>query len=294
MRVTTSMMFESAQLQTAAARDRAFDAQQKVVTGVRVVHPGDDPVAAGIMVSYKMSIDRLGTIDQTVGNANGELQVADGALQSVSDLLARAHELTVQLGNDTYSATERSNGATEIRGISAQIAQLMNTQVAGRYIFGGNVDRSPPFDSTGAYLGDTATRQIEAAPGLMENSSIRADQALKGVGGGVDVFGALSSIATALSNNDGTSVRASLANLTTGGDQVASALTQAGVMMDGFHGAQTVGGLAKDSATKVLASETEVDVFDAASQMAAAQQSLEATLTATAKSFQLSLLKFLP
>ena len=293
MRVTNSMIYEAARSQTASARDRAFEAQQQVVTGVRVVHPGDDPVAAGIMVSYKMSIDRLGTIDKAVTSATSELQVADGTLQGVSDLLARARELTVQLGNDTFSASERANGATEIRGISAQIAQLMNTQVAGRYIFGGNSDRTPPFDSAGAYLGDSATRQIEVAPGLLENSSIRADQALKGVGGGVDVFAALSTIATALSNNDGLAVRASIANLTTGGDQVASALTQAGVMMDGFQGAQTAGAVAKDSATKVLASETEVDVFEAATQMAAAQHSLEATLAATAKGFEMSLLKFL-
>lgn len=293
MRVTNSMIFESAQQQTAAARDRAFDAQQRVVTGTRVVHPGDDPVAAGMMVSYKTAVDRLGTIDKAVTNATSELQVADSTLQNVSDLLARARELGVQLGNDTYSAADRSNGALEIRGISNQIAQLMNAQVAGRYIFGGNSDRSPPFDAAGTYLGDAATRQIEIAPGLVENSSVRADQALKGVGGGVDVFATLSAVANALATNDGTAVRAQLANLSAGSDQVAGTLTQAGMMMDGFHSAQTIGTAAKDSASKILSSATEVDIFDAASQLAAAQQSLESTLTVTAKSFQLSLLKFL-
>jgi len=293
MRVTNYMLFDNAQIQTAAARDRNFAAQQAVTTGVRVVHPGDDPAAAGIMVSYKMSLDRLTTIDKAVSRADDELQVADSSLQSVSTLLARARELTVQLGSDTYSASERANGAQEIRSISDQIKQVMNSQVAGRYIFGGNVDRTPPFDAAGNYLGDTTTRQIEVSPGLVENSSIRADQVIKGVGGGVDVLGTLASIANALASNDGPTLRGSITNIQTAGDQVAAALTQTGSMLDAFRSAQTVGQAAKDSAQKVLASETEVDIFDAASTLAAAQQGLEATLNVVAKSFQLNLLKYL-
>jgi flagellar hook-associated protein 3 FlgL len=165
--------------------------------------------------------------------------------------------------------------------------------VAGRYIFGGNVDNTPPFDASGNYQGDTATRQIEVAPGLMQNSSVRADQIIKGVGGGVDVLGTLSTIATALTANDGTTVRNSLDNLEAGVNQVASGLAQTGAMMDGMQNAQTVGAAATDAVQKALSSESEVDIFDASSELAAAQQGLEATLTVTSKSFQMSLLDFL-
>ena len=43
----------------------------------------------------------------------------------------------------------------------------MNTQEAGRYLFGGNIDRTPPFDAAGTYAGDTGVRQVEVAPGLL-------------------------------------------------------------------------------------------------------------------------------
>jgi flagellar hook-associated protein 3 FlgL len=293
MRVTNALIYEGAKAQIAAARDRAFEAQQQVTTGIRVVHPGDDPAAASMMVLHQMTLDRLGTVDKTVSSASAELQTADGALQSVSTLLAQARDLSVQLGNDTYSASDRASGAQQIQGISAQIVQVMNTQIAGRYIFGGNVDNTPPFDAAGNYQGDTATRQIEVAPGLMQNSSVRADQIIKGVGGGVDVLGALSTIATALAANDGTTVRNSLDNLEAGVNQVASGLAQTGAMMDGMQNAQTVGAAATDAVQKALSAESEVDIFDASSELAAAQQGLEATLTVTSKSFQMSLLDFL-
>ena len=294
MRVTSSMIFESARLQTAAARDAVMDAQDKVTNGKRVVHPGDDPGVVSSIIAHSMSVQRFDTINQAVARASDESDLADGALQGVSTLLARARELAVQLGNDTYSASDRAGGAQEIKDISGQIVILMNTQEGGRYLFGGNVDHTPPFDSSGNYAGDANTRQVEVAPGLFQNASVRADVALKGVGGGVDVFASLSALATALTNNDGAGVRGTLDNLAASTDQVTGALTQNGGILDGFRSAANIGAAAHESATKLLSSVSEVDIFDAMSKLTQAQQGLEASLSVAAKSFNLNLLDFMP
>jgi len=293
MRVTNRMTFDQAQAQMMAARDRALQAQQQVTTGMRVDHPGDDPAAAGVMVSQGIAIQRLDSIDKTTSSAQGEVQTADGALQNVSTLLARAQQLAVQLGSDTYSAAERSAGANEINSISSQIVQLMNTQVAGRYIFGGTKDSAPPFDASGNYQGDANVRQIEVAPGLLQASSIRADVAMKGVGGGVDVFGALAAVSTALSSNDGAGVRSAIGALGTSTDQVSAALTSTGGILSAFDSAQQLGSVAKDSAQKVLSAQSEADIFEATSNLTMAQQSLQASLAVTAQSFGVSLLDYL-
>ena len=310
MRVTNRMMFEFSQNQMMAARDRAVQAQAQVTTGMRVVHPGDDPAAAGQMVSQNIAIQRLDVIDKSISSASAEVQVADGALQSVSDLLARAQQLAVQLGNDSYGASERAGAAQEIADISTQIGRVMNTQVAGldvagddlgltqvagRYIFGGNKDDAPPFDALGNYTGDTAVRQVEVAPGLLGNASVRGDQAVKGTGlsGGVDVFAALSALSTALSSNDGAGIRAAIGGITQSTDQVAGALTNTGNMLASFDNAQQIGSVARDSAKKALSASSEADIFQASSDLALAQQSLEASLAVTAKSFGMSLLDYL-
>jgi len=293
MRVTNRMSFDQAQAQMMAARDRAIKAQQQVTSGMRVDHPGDDPAAAGVMVSQGIAIQRLNTIDKTTSSAQGEVQTADGALQNVSTLLSRAQQLAVQLGNDTYSAAERSAGAQEINSISSQIVQLMNTQVAGRYIFGGTKDSAPPFDATGNYQGDANVRQIEIAPGLLQASSIRADVAMKGTGGGVDVFGALAAVSAALANNDGATVRGAIGGLDRSTDQLSAALTSTGGILSAFESAQQIGSVAKDSAQKVLAAQSEADIFEATSNLSLAQQSLQASLAVTAQSFGVTLLNYL-
>ena len=114
------------------------------------VTPFGQQLAVGVATRFP---DRTASLRlRTTSSAQGEVQVADGALQSVGTLLQRAQELAVQLGNDTYSATERAAGAQEINGISSQIVQLMNTQVAGRYIFGGNNDSTTMPTSTTASI----------------------------------------------------------------------------------------------------------------------------------------------
>jgi len=293
MRVTNQMLFEAQGQQIAAAREKMLEAQGKVTNGQRVNHPGDDPAAAGVIVSHRMALERFDTIEQTIARASEEAEVADGALQGVSTLIARARELAVQLGNDSYSSSERAGGAQEIRDVFGQIVQLMNTQVAGRFIFGGNIDRTAPFDTLGNYAGDTNIRQVEVAPGLIQSQSVRADQALKGVGGGVDVFGTLTTLANAMAANDGSAIRGTLAALESSVDQVGAAQTQNGGILSGFDSAGSINGVAKLSAQKLLSAAADVDVFDAASELSRAQTSLEASLAVAAKSFNLSLIDFL-
>ena len=289
MRVTDKMIFQNAAANAAKSRDRAQTAMEQVSTGMRVVHPGDDPTVAAMMVRGQQTVDRMNAISQNASRAGDEVDAADSALQSLGDVLARARELAVQMGNDSYSATDRAGAATEIDGLVQQAVTLMNTNVNGRYIFGGNKDQTAPFDTAGNYNGDTAVRQVEVAPGVLEDSSVRADVAVKGVGGGVDIFATLQALSTALKTNNGDAIRGSLTDLTTSTTQVTTTLAHVGAMGDAFATAQTLAKSTSDATTKNVANQSEADVIESSSQLALANSALNATLTAAAQSFNLSL-----
>jgi flagellar hook-associated protein 3 FlgL len=289
MRVTDKMIFQNAAANAAKSRDRAQTALEQVSTGMRVVHPGDDPTVAALMVRGQQTIDRMSAIGQNASRAGDEVDAADSSLQSLTDVLARARELAVQMGNDSYSAADRQGAATEVDGLVQQAVTLMNANVNGRYIFGGNKDQTAPFDTAGNYTGDTAVRQVEVAPGVLEDSSVRADVAVKGVGGGVDLFATLQSLSTALKTNNGDAIRGSLTDLGTATTQVTSTLAQVGSMGDAFAIAQTLAKSTSDATTKNVANQSESDVIESSSQLALANSALNATLTAAAQSFNLSL-----
>jgi len=290
MRVTDRMMYDTATLNAAKSRDRAQAAMEEVSTGMRVQHPGDDPAVAAAMVRGRQVVDRMDAINQNAGRAGDEVDAADQALQSLATVLARARELAVQLGNDTYSATDRAGGAAEIDALVRQAVTLMNREVNGRYIFGGDQDRTPPFDITGNYTGDTAVRQVEVAPGVLEDASVRADIAIKGVGGGVDIFATLQSLSTALTSNNGNGIRGALTNIDSATTQVTTTLAKVGSMGDAFATAQTLATTTRDATVKTVATQAEADIFAASSKLALANHALDATLTAAAQSFRLSLM----
>jgi flagellar hook-associated protein 3 FlgL len=289
MRVTDRMLFDAAALNAGKSRDRAQEAMAEVSTGMRVVHPGDDPAVAALMVRGRQTADRMDAITKGAANAADEADAADSALQNLSTVLSRARELAVQMGNDTYSASDRQAAAVEVDSLSRQAVSLMNTNVNGRYIFGGDQDQAPPFDATGNYTGDTAVRQVEVAPGVLEDSSVRADIAVKGVGGGVDLFATLQSLSTALGANNGDAIRGALTGLQSATTQVTGALTKVGTMGDAFATAQTLSAATREATIKSVSDQADADVIDSTSQLALANTALNATLTAAAQSFQFSL-----
>jgi flagellar hook-associated protein 3 FlgL len=290
MRVTDRMMFESAALNAQRSRDRAQAATEEVSTGMRVVHPGDDPGVAAMIISSRQATDRLDASGKNAARANDETDGADGALQSLGNVLARARELAVQLGSDTNSPTDRQDGAAEVDSLFQQAVTLMNKDVNGRFIFGGDKDQSPPFDAAGNYTGDTAVRQVEVAPGVLQDASVRADVAVKGAGGGVDLFATLQGLSTALKTNNGNGIRGALTDLETATTQVTTAEAKIGSMGDAFATAQSLVSSDSEAITKNVAHASEADSFDSMTKLALANQALDATLTASAQGFGLSLL----
>lgn len=293
MRVTDRMLYDRANRDGGAARTRLEAAIARASTGQRLVHPADDPAGAGLVTLHQAAASRAESIMAAAQQASDELSAVDSALNDVTNGLARAREMAVQFASAGYTAAQRATAAGEAQSLIDRLVASLNTRVGNRYVLGGTLDGTPPFDAAGNYAGDAGVRRIEVAPGVLQDASVRADVALKGAGGGVDVLTTLGQLVTALRTNDQAGVQATLTGLTAGTDQVAVARSQAGNQMAAFDAAAEVNRAARDDATVRSAHLTDADVIDANSQLALAQRALEASLTATASGFRLSLLDYL-
>jgi flagellar hook-associated protein 3 FlgL len=290
VRITDRMIFDQASANTARARDEAQAAASQASTGIRVQHPWDDPSAAGLIVRRRADVERMDAIGKVASRARDELDGSDMALGSMNDVLMRGRELAIQLANDTYSAEQRAAAGEEVKALLQQAISLGNTRVAGRYIFGGTQDASPPFDASGAYLGDTVVRQVEIAPGELQDAAIRADLVFGGAGGGTNVFATLAALAQALGSNDAVAVRGAIAGLDQSLTQVDQGRGSVGAAMNVLDTAIETSKLASDAATAAVAQLGDADVIAAASRLALAQRALDASLTASVRSFDLTIL----
>jgi len=100
---------------------------ERLSTGVRVNSAKDD--AAGLAIGQNMTSQIRG-LDQAVRNINDGInlvQTAEGGLNSVSNILQRIRELTVQAANGTNSDGQRSYIQQEVNALKIQIDQVTSS-----------------------------------------------------------------------------------------------------------------------------------------------------------------------
>jgi flagellin len=111
---------------------------EKLSSGYRINKAGDD--AAGLALSEKLRSQIRGSqkAGDNVQDGINVLNIADGALQSVTDYLQRMRELAVQAGNDTYNTAQRSSMKAEFDQLASGINQISSsTQFNGVKLLNG-------------------------------------------------------------------------------------------------------------------------------------------------------------
>ncbi|MEX2453336.1 MAG: flagellin [Rhodospirillaceae bacterium] len=129
----------------------ATNSLAKLSAGTRVISAKDD--AAALAVGNRLSAEVAGLKQAQVNAGQGVsmLQIADGAMSKVNDVLQRMKTLAVQAGSGQLSSTERSMIDTEYQALISEIDRISNdTDFAGTKLvdgsFGVTVDAASGFN----------------------------------------------------------------------------------------------------------------------------------------------------
>ena len=109
---------------------------QRLTTGKRINNAADD--AAGLAIGTKLGADIqiAGQAQRNTNDGVSYLQVADGALDQVSQLLTRATQLSQQAQTGTISNSNRADLDAEFQNILSTIQNIgSNTSFNGQSIF---------------------------------------------------------------------------------------------------------------------------------------------------------------
>ena len=113
---------------------------ERLSTGIRINSAKDD--AAGLAISSKMS-SQINGLNQAVRNANDAIsmiQVAEGAMKGMSDMLQRMRELAVQSISDSNTSSDRTALDSEFEQLKAEIERIAdNTQWNGTNLLDGTM-----------------------------------------------------------------------------------------------------------------------------------------------------------
>ena len=116
---------------------------ERLSTGLRINSAKDD--AAGLAITSKMT-SQINGLNQAVRNANDAIsmiQVAEGAMKGITDMMQRMRELAVQAISDSNTTTDRTALNNEFVALAAEIERVAdNTQWNGTNLLDGSIGSS--------------------------------------------------------------------------------------------------------------------------------------------------------
>lgn len=169
MRVSTSQVFNIANIGMRDAQVAVDKTNQQISSGKRVLSPADDPVAATAILMLNQELARTTQFTKNIDTADNNLSLEDTALQSVVSLIQRLKELTVSSGNTAVlTPSDYKANAAEVDSRLTELMNLQNTRNAsGQYIFAGFQSQTQPFVNNGggnySYQGDEGQLSVQAS-----------------------------------------------------------------------------------------------------------------------------------
>lgn len=104
----------------------------RLATGKRINSAGDDPAGLNLALTLDVRARRVSQAAANVGDAQNVLDIAEGGLNSINDLLSSIMEKLVQAANDTQGVSERNALMSEINRLGEEIDSVVSqTQFNG-------------------------------------------------------------------------------------------------------------------------------------------------------------------
>jgi flagellin len=144
LRIATNVSSLTSQRHLRETRELLDRSLERLSSGYRINRAGDD--AAGLAISEKLRAKTRGLVQAQRNASDGIslIQVAEGGLNEVQNILVRLRELGVQAASDTIGARERKYLDLEYQSLKQELDRIANgTEFNGTFLLdgtGGSLD----------------------------------------------------------------------------------------------------------------------------------------------------------
>lgn len=137
MRITNTMLVNNMINYIGNNLTRMDKFQNQLATGKKISVPSDDPVVAARALKLRTDVSEIDQYQRNLKDAQSWLDITEGTLSKMGDIMQRVRELTVEGANGTNTQQDTQRIAAEISQLKTQLIHMGNTTYAGRYIFSG-------------------------------------------------------------------------------------------------------------------------------------------------------------
>ena len=119
--ISTNLTSLFSQRELSAAQGLLSSSVERLSSGMRINRAKDDVAGLGITQELQRQTRSFAVATRNANDAISMVQTAEGAMQSVSDMLIRLKELTTQGANESLSKEQRKFIAGEINQLRREI-----------------------------------------------------------------------------------------------------------------------------------------------------------------------------
>jgi flagellin len=127
LRISTNLAALNAQRALGVQQDRSQHAMAELSSGSRIVHASDDAAGLAISENIKGQIRGLAQAKSNANNATSLIQVTEGGLNEITNIMTRVRELSVQAASDTVGDQEREFINTEASQLLEESNRIAKT-----------------------------------------------------------------------------------------------------------------------------------------------------------------------
>lgn len=276
------------------------DLQEKISTGYKVVQPSEDPAEAVNIMQLQSAYARAKQYVKNAKNGEAWLQSANSTLNSVLDELQKVSQVVegTPIAEDQGSQALDAL-ATQVLDARQVILNLANTTYNGQPIFAGTANTTVAYDSNGHYQGGGPPPTVTVASGVQVAIATTGPEVFGSGTTGLlsntpGDLGILAQIAQDL--QDGNVAAATGTDLKNLQAAITNVEQQAAVVGAHYDHIQTLTSQARSTEAAIegeLAGVQDINIAKATTDLAALQQSYQASLWATSTLYQYSLVNFL-
>jgi flagellin len=129
LRINTNIAAINAQRMLTGSTERMQKSLERLSSGYRINRSGDDAAGLAISDNLRAQIRGLRQAKRNASDGISLVQVTEGGLNEISNILVRLRELSVQASSDTIGDTERAFTNREFQSLKQEIDRIADTTV---------------------------------------------------------------------------------------------------------------------------------------------------------------------
>ena len=131
MRVSTNMAAINAQRNLVSSQNNMKDSFAKLASGSRINKAADDAAGLAISENLRAQVRSSRQANRNANDGMSMVQVAEGGLNEIGNIIVRMRELGIQAASDTVGDVERGFINTEIQQLKNESERIANVTTWG-------------------------------------------------------------------------------------------------------------------------------------------------------------------